>query len=74
VINAAVPLVRLIDRHHPGDDQRDTSIDRDEDDGRRPGAAATGRGGEPAGLSGSHAGKTLDSAWTFSRQSQFKTS
>lgn len=70
MINAAV-CMHLIDRHHAGDDQRNASLDRDEDDGRRAGPAGAGRGGEPAGLSGSHAGETL--ALTFHYRSPFKT-
>lgn len=71
VINAVAVLVYLIDRHHPGDDQRDTSVDRAEDAGRHSGTAETGRGRQPTGLSGSHAGSFVS---TFQYQSQFKTS
>lgn len=58
VINILL-LLCLIDRHHPGDDQRDTGIDGKEDAGRHSGTAETGRGGQPAGLSGGHAGTRL---------------
>lgn len=58
VIISFIPLC-LIDRHHPGDDQRDTSVNGEEDAGRHSGTAETGRGGQPAGLSGSHTGRTL---------------
>lgn len=61
----------MIDRHHPGDDQRDAGVNREEDAGRYSGTAETGRGGQPAGLSGSHTGKTL-CALCFLHQSQFK--
>ena len=74
VINAVVPLVCLIDRHHPGDDQRDTRVNRAEDAGGHSGTAETGRGGQPTGLSGSHAGKTLCFVRCDFYQSRFKTS
>lgn len=67
MINAVVLLPYLIDRHHPGDDQRDTSVDGEEDAGRHSGTTETGRGGQPTGLSGGHAGETVNF-------SQFKTS
>lgn len=71
VINTLVLPACLIDRHHPGDDQRDAGVNREEDAGRYSGTAETGRGGQPAGLSGSHTGKTL-CALCFLHQSQFK--
>ncbi len=71
-MNTVVLLVHLIDRHHPGDDQRDTSVNREADAGRHSGTAETGRGGQPTGLSGSHAGETLCSVCfsTFLYRSQ----
>lgn len=74
VTNTVVLRLYLIDRHHPGDDQRDTSINREEDAGRHSGTAETGRGGQPARLSGSHAGKTLCfcSLWLFSTSRNLK--
>lgn len=45
-------------RDHPGDDQRDAGVHGEAIARRRPGAAEAGSGGQPAGLSGRHAGET----------------
>lgn len=57
----------LIDRHHPGDDQWDSGVNREEDAGRYPGTTETRRGGQPAGLSGSHSGETQWFLCNFTR-------